>query len=295
MLASAGFVRHGKTRWPKEFAQVRFLESSAFSRNGLFSGLVVIGFANGISQKVTDALHSQGWAMAVFNTFGISIVVWSAGLLAIALLLSEEPKRVAPLDVAAAAFAAAAFLTPVPSASWLALFGIAVYLFNSRQSGGYFRRAAAVILALTVPLFWARLLFAALSNPILEMDAALVGWIVGTESIANTVPLADRSGMLVIEPGCSSLSNVSIAILCSVLIVNIYRRHWTAGIVFFSFLACALTILINVGRISLIGYYPEYYAVIHGPAGATLAAWLTLAGILAICIKGIRPCGSTSV
>jgi exosortase/archaeosortase family protein len=295
MPASVGFIGRGKARWSKEPPHVRFLESSAFSRNGLFSALVAIGFANSISQKATDALHSQGWAVAIFNTFGISIVVWSAAILAITWLLSEEPRPIAPLDVAAASFAAAAFLTPVPSASCLALTGIALYLFNSRQSGDYYRRAAAVIFAMTVPLFWARLLFATLSNPILEMDAALVGWIVGTDSIANTVPFADRSGILIVEQGCSSLTNVSIAILCSVLFVNIYRRHWTMGIVFFSFLACALTILLNVGRISLIAYYPEYYTMIHGPAGATLAGWLTLAGILAICTKGIRPCASTPV
>ena len=51
--------------------------------------------------------------------------------------------------------------------------------------------------------------------------------------------------------------------------------------------AGAVTVLINVVRISLIGVMPQYYANIHGPVGSTLASWATIATMLAIFSYGI--------
>jgi len=41
-------------------------------------------------------------------------------------------------------------------------------------------------------------------------DAKLVSWVVGTRSDGNAIPFADGSGMLFLEPACSSLTNLSI-------------------------------------------------------------------------------------
>jgi hypothetical protein len=62
-------------------------------------------------------------------------------------------------------------------------------------------------------MFWSRLLFAMLSDFISQADAILVSLIVGTERIGNTIGFADNSGYLFILLACSSLADVSLAVL----------------------------------------------------------------------------------
>jgi hypothetical protein len=256
-------------------------------RRHLYCGLAVVGFANGTSDRIGEALSRDSMLSAMLATFGISVVVWSAALAAIWLLLHAEHQPVRKTDIAVAALAAAAMLVPIPPLSWLALTGIAVYLAGSIPPGPM-RRAAVILAAMTIPMFWSRLLFAALSGPILAIDANLVSWVVGTESDANMVPFADGSGVLFLEPACSSLTNVSLVVLCGVLIVKAYDQPWSAGIVRAMIAACLATIAINVCRMSLIGAFPAYYDTIHGPVGVTLAEWLTIIAVAGIYAGGIR-------
>jgi exosortase/archaeosortase family protein len=193
------------------------------------------------------------------------------------------------MDFAVAAAVCLAFLAPMPSLSWLAIAGAAAYLTWTSAPHTPMRRAAAVMAAMTVPMLWARILFAAFSNIILGIDAKLVAWIVGTESSGNTIPFADGTGVLFLEPACSSLTNLSLALLCGVLFVKAYDRSWSASIMGTTLLACSATIAINVFRIGLIGVFPDSYDVIHGTVGAMLAEWTTILVVLAIYSAGIKP------
>ena len=259
------------------------------ARTDLYCGLVIVGFANGISERIGNEIHRHGLMTAVFNTFGVSVVVWAAAVLALSLLLRAERQPATRMDFAVAVIASIAFLMPVPSVSWLALAGIAAYLAVTSDPPEPMRRAAVVIGAMTVPMLWARILFAAMSNTILEADAKLVSWIVGTRSTGNTVPFADGTGILFLEPGCSSLTNLSLAVLCGVLFVKGYNRRWSAAIVRTIVLACAATITINVVRIGTIGIFPDYYDVIHGQVGATLVDWIIIMAMIVIFTEGIKP------
>jgi len=73
---------------------------------------------------------------------------------------------------------------------------------------------ATILLATTVPMLWSRLFFDLFANFALDVDASLAGWMLGTHRTANMVEFADHSGTLVIFPSCSSLANVSPALLC---------------------------------------------------------------------------------
>jgi hypothetical protein len=63
-------------------------------------------------------------------------------------------------------------------------------------------------------MFWSRLLFQYFANFILEIDASLVAWLLGTERTGNMHRFANDAGYLVIFPACSSLANISLAFLC---------------------------------------------------------------------------------
>jgi exosortase/archaeosortase family protein len=255
------------------------------SRGQFFAAVVAIGFANGSSEKVAKEVTDLGWSGAILNTFGISVIVWGALLAVMVLLVRAAPDPVRRADIVAAVAAAGAFLIPIPDLSWLAIAGLAVHLLWS--TSGRARRAAVILLALTIPMFWARMLMAALGNLIIEVDATFVAWVVGTQRNGNLVPFADDSGSLWIAPGCSSFTNISLAVLCTVTFVQVLDRRWSPSVVLWGLAACLAVIAVNTVRIGLIGLYPPGYELFHGPVGASVASWITIAAIVVLCHYGI--------
>lgn len=258
------------------------------SRNRLYCGVVVVGFANGASDRIASSISDYGLAAAVFDMFGVSLVVWIALVATVWLLLQSEERPAGATDFVVSGVASTAFLLPVPQLSWVALTGVALHLARTPCSAAT-RRAASVLGALTIPMLWSRLVFALFSGPILVIDAKLVSWIVGTQSDANTIPFADGSGVLFLEPACSSMTNVSLALVCGVLIVKLYDLRWSAAVLRAVVAACLATVVINVVRISSIGILPAYYDLIHGPVGMTVAEWTTNLAVVTIYAGGLRP------
>lgn len=255
--------------------------AQSLSRPVFFAALVVIGFANGISEKVYRTVADSGLAAAVFNTFDISIILWGGCAAAVVALLRTHPDELRSSDLAVAFLAGLTFLVPVPAASWLGLCLIVLHL-HVTASDKAARRAAAIVFALTIPLFWARLLFAGFSDMLLRFDAQFVGWFVGTEPVGNVVPLADGTGSMFIAPACSSFANLSLALLSAAVFVNLRSGRWSRASIGWALASAAAVVAINVTRIGLIGLYPSHYALIHGPVGAAVAGWLTLIATVAI-------------
>jgi hypothetical protein len=257
------------------------------SRGAIFAGLTFIGFLNGSSEKLGGAIDEQGLLPALLDTFDISLIIWGATAAAVVLLLRAVPAKAGRWDFVVAGLVALAFVIPVPALSWVALAGMALWLYLSSPPRSLLRRAAGIIFALTIPTLWARLLFAALSDILLRLDSQLVSLVVGTRASGNVVPFADSSGSLFIGPSCSSFSNVSLAILCAAAVVNFYGRRWSLAVMLWTGLASAVVIAINVLRIGMIGLYPNGYDLIHGPLGATIAGWFTVLAIIAVCFEGM--------
>jgi exosortase/archaeosortase family protein len=257
------------------------------SRNELFAGLAAIGFVNGISEKVMAEWAANGPLAAVFDTFDISVIVWAATLVGLMLLLRDRDGSIGSADLVVGGLAALTFLVPVPSLSWLGIDLIAIYLLKFAAGSAVTLRAAAILFAVTIPMFWGRLLMAAFGHLILQVDATLVSWFVGTSRSGNVVPFADGSGAMWVAPACSSFTNLSLAILAAVLFVKAFDRQWSARTLLISGLACASVVVINVVRIGLIGLHPEHFELLHGDVGATVAGWMTTAAILGLCAYGI--------
>jgi exosortase/archaeosortase family protein len=263
--------------------------SLAISRNALFGALVVMAFANGLTENIAREIGQQGVASAVLNTFGISVFVWAALVASIVLLWRGRGPLASPLDLVVAVFATLAILFPIPTLSWLAITAIGLYLLVRPGRDDQLGRAGAILLAMTVPLFWSRVLMSIFGEIVLGFDASMVSWLVGTSANGNVVPFADGSGAMWIAPSCSSLSNMSLAILCSVLFINFTASRWSAKNLAVALCACIAVVVINVVRIGLIGLYPAQFDLIHGEVGSFLAGWLTTVAIVAISYYGLRP------
>lgn len=258
------------------------------NRHVLFAGLVVVGFLNGIAVRLVRDFREDSFTELVMNTFEISAIVWIALAVSVCFLHRSPQAPLTRADGIAATAATATFLIPIPPLSWIGLSALAAYVLHTSPRGSLAHRGGWILLALTVPMFWSRAAFVLLNDPILEIDALLVALIVGTERAGNTIGFSDGSGYLWIAPGCSSLTNVSLAILCWVLFTQLFYRDRPLRRAWWCVLACAAVVALNVARLSLIAAYPQYHDALHGPLGATLANWLTFAAIIGVCFLGVR-------
>jgi|tagenome__1003787_1003787.scaffolds.fasta_scaffold20850676_2 hypothetical protein len=264
------------------------------SRTELFAGLCILGFANGIVGRVQGAVMSDGAVTALVNTFSISAVVWVAFFVCPALLLRAPREPLVRADLIVAACALGAFILPLGPLTWVVLTGLALYILRDsfalrgRKPLSPAHRAAWILLATTGPMFWGRLLLHSASGPVLGADALLISWLAGTERVGNTVRFADGAGYIWIAPACSSLTNVSLAILCWVLFAQSRGLRWSFGNAGWCLLACLSVVAINITRISLMVLHREHFDLIHGPTGDTVAGWLSIAVMLGVCAFGTR-------
>jgi uncharacterized membrane protein YuzA (DUF378 family) len=258
------------------------------NRNEFFAGLCIVAFANGVLVRIVEGLTGPDWLAFLFNTLDISVILWAALVAGIFFLVRSPAVPMRSFDVVAGSLVAVACLIPVAPLSWIALAGLAGYLALTSPDHSMARRGGWILATMTVPMFWSRIVFALFSNSILGMDAALVGWLIGTDRTGNAVEFADGSGYLWIAPACSSFANVSIAVLCSVLFAQLKQIGWSVRQMAWAAMACTAVIIINAIRLGLIGMYSEHFDLLHGPIGATTANWLSLAAIVGICTLGIR-------
>jgi hypothetical protein len=273
----------GHNRWAFEFRLV-----GSFERREFFAGLFILAFANGIVERGAKAITEDGVWAALLNTFDISIIVWAACWMALSLLAHSPPERITRTDVLVGAAIVVLTLAPFAPLSWIALTLLAFRVMLCAPRGSLSHRAGAILLALTVPMFWSRLLFATLSGPILRADSVLASFIVGTERVGNTTRFADNWGYLFIGPPCSSLANLSLAVLCWVLFSQAVGGRLSLNKIGWGMLAGLAVIAINVIRIGLIGRNHQYFELLHGPVGATVANWATLAVIVGVNLYAFR-------
>ena len=274
-----------------------WLERSLPARPELFAGLCILGFANGIAGRVHLSVIRDGVAVALANTFSISAVVWIAFVACPMLLLRIPREAPTRADLTMAACALGAFMLPLDPLSWVALTMLALYILRDTllaftrcrpEPLSFAHRGAWVLLATTVVMLWAKLLLAIASNMILRLDAILVGWLSGTRRVGNTVQFADGAGAIWIEPPCSSVANVSLAVLCWTLFAQARGLRWTMANAGWCLLACLAVVGINAARIGSMALNRDQFDLIHGPMGTTIVSWLTVAAMVGICALGTR-------
>jgi hypothetical protein len=177
---------------------------------------------------------------------------------------------------------------PIGGLSWVALSALSLYVILFSKPSSPRLRGAIILLSATVPMLWSPLLFRHFANAILNIDASLVGLILGTGSNGNIVPFADGSGSLVILPYCSSLANVSLAFLAWILISQWQPHRWSIWDLYCCLVAASFVVSVNVTRIGLMGLSQAHYKAIHSPWGFTITNLLVLGLTLGTCLLGVR-------
>ena len=259
----------------------------ALPRGEFFAGLFALGCASGLASRIIQSVNKLGWADALFNTFGISVIVWLSCAAGVSLVLRDRTIGVRSSELAIGAGFLSLIILPIGALSWLAVTALSLYIIFTSDVGSS-RRGAFILLAATVPMLWSRLLFQFFAKLILQVDASLVGWILGTDRTGDIVGFADGSGVLVILPTCSSLANVSLAFLCWVTVSQLVGHKRSAYDVLWCLLAALSVIAVNVTRISVQGLSQWHYATFHSPWGDALGNATILGLIVGLSVLGVR-------
>ena len=257
-------------------------------RTEFFAGLYILGCVNGLLGRAIQSLNFEGWAGAV-SGIDINVIVLFAAFAGISVVLSEPNREeLKPLDLAVAAVFLVLVSLPIFPLSWVAVTGLSIYILFFPKGGDERRRGAIILLALTVPMFWSRLLFQLFAKTILDIDASLVASLLGTAQTGNMVEFADGSGFMVVLPRCSSLANMSLAFLCWISVTQWANHRWSPRDIVWSFLACVSVIAVNVSRISLMGLNHNYYKAIHSETGDLIVNSIMLALMVGFSLLGVR-------
>jgi len=264
------------------------IRALGFTRGELFACVYILGCANGLAAKMILSVHRLGWVDAAVGTFDVSAIVVVACFAGISLVLADKTGGIHLADLAVAMVLLLIIALPIGAMSWLAVTVLSLYVLRFAQATESLRRGAVILLAVTVPMLWSRLVFDLFANFILGVDAALVGWMLGTHRSGTIVEFADHSGTLAIFPSCSSLANVSLALLCWVTISAYVRHEWRVQDIFWCLLACSSVVAVNVIRISLMGLSSAHYQMLHAPLADSVSNVIILVLIFAISVLGVR-------
>jgi hypothetical protein len=179
-------------------------------------------------------------------------------------------------------------ILPIYALSWVAVTGLSLYILFFANDGAERRRGAVILLALAVPMLWSRLVFQFFARPLLELDATMASWLLGTERIGNLVRFADSSGYMVITPACASWANITYAFLCWVAVTQWANHRWRSIDLLWSFLACISVVAVNVTRIALTGVSRGHFEAIHNQWGEMVLSTVFITLIIGFSLIGSR-------
>lgn len=259
----------------------------AIPRDDFFTLLYIVGCANGLLGRLIQSFQFSDWEGALAGA-DINVIILLACFAGISLVSAKTSEHVQPLDLVVALVFLILVALPIFPLSWVGVTVLSVYVLVFANNNRERVRGALILLAMTAPMLWSRLLFQIFAKPILDIDASLVSLLLGTQRTGNMVGFLDGSGYMIVLPACSSLANMSLALLCWVTITQWVGHRWTVKDVFWAGLACASVIAVNVTRISLMGFSHRHHELIHSSWGDMISNTVMLALMVGVTVLGAR-------
>ena len=271
---------------PNERGLVALLRNS-LSRDEFFAGLFILGCVNGLVGRSIYSLSLQGLPGFVTG-LEMNLIVLFACFVGISLVLSEQKQKLQLGDILVGFLFLILVSLPIFPVSWVAITGLSLYILLFTNAAPDRKRGALVLLTLTMPMLWSRLVFQYFANFLLDLDARFVSSLMGTNRFGNTVGFADGSGMMIITPACNSFSNISMALLCWVTITQWVKHRWSPTDLVWCFMACVSVVAINVVRIAITGQSRANYELIHNEWGEMVLGTIMTIFIIGFSVLGAR-------
>lgn len=243
----------------------------------------------GVNAVASNLLASfaRGWVTTLLDLGGVNPALWFA-LFAIGSIAAEsdeaEDARSAMTALDWMVFVAVlgtAFI-PIPLVGAVGVFLAGLWLLLRGQKGSRARRIGVVALALTSMLIWGRAVLVLAGGPVLSLDASFVAWLAGTTAQGNLVYFAGEAQPFVIGFGCSSMDNMTLAVLFWAAMTQLLRIPLDRRSVLLCVVAMGANLFVNVLRLTVIAHKQQYYEYWHSGPGGMLFAWAGLAVVAVI-------------
>ena len=258
------------------------------SRASLFAIIGCVAAVNGFAGKIAVAFYNQSFVVTVFDLGGVSAIVWFA-IGSLFTIASEGGARpgMQPHDKAVASLTLALSFIPLNFASAIGLLLCGAYLAATSAKDSSDQRIAIIMIALTGPLIWGRFLLALIGPFLLGLDARLAGLLAGVPVQGNVVGLRG-GGSLYVALGCSSVHNMSLAVLLFVTLTQILRLRYTPILVLTGVGAALAMAIVNVLRLATLARFPQYFELMHTGWGGTLCGAISFVAAGAVIAGGVR-------
>lgn len=242
-----------------------------------YVGCCAVAALNARFYIMAGSATSEGLAVAAFRLFNISVLVWFALFAAWSIARQAERGTGAwrAGDRIVLGGTLLASLLPFPLAATAAGFAAPLWLYRSAAPGSVERRTALVLAAIGAQLVFGHLFLLLFGEAVLRADTALVSWAASAESVGNMVTRADGSNVI-ITSGCSSVHNVSLALLGWVSLVQLLGLRVDRRLLWWGAASLLAMIALNAGRIVTLVWYPEHFAFLHHGTGGAMFGWAGL-------------------
>jgi hypothetical protein len=240
---------------------------------------------NGFSDRLLGSFAGGGFYQALLGLGGISAIGWFAFYAIV--VISTEAGRAEQTTRSDQLIAGATIIlcfVPWNLVAALLLLPLGTYAAATAEPGSRTRRIGVIFLALTGPLLWGRILLAWFAPLLLGLDARLSAILAGTSVWGNVVQFVGVDRKFYVGPACSSLHNISLAILLWATLLQLLRLRFTVPLLIVALAGALAMALVNILRLAAIAKYPASFVYLHAGAGMELFAWGSL--ILAAAVIG---------
>jgi len=259
----------------------------SFSRGAAFAGAGILAALNAQADQIVSTLTWQPALSAVIGLAGISAIIWAAMAAAWKMGSEDESEFRGARDYAVLGAVVLSSFVPLSYAAQGGLLLCAGYLLATAGRNDCARRSAMILLALTGPLIWGRLILHLFEVPILSLDAHVVGTVIGSPAAGNVVPFSGGHGQFVIAEPCSSVHNMSLAIVLWTTAAMLFRIRIDGRYLLIGAAMVALMYGLNLVRLSAIGLFPGYFDILHVGWGAVTFGYAGLVGAALVAGFGV--------
>lgn len=225
---------------------------------------------------ILDSIGASGTIGALIGLAGVSAVFWFALYAVVTIAREASGTPLTRGDQMAAGAVVLGALMPYPIAGSVATLGAALYLFAHGPARSRERRMSIVLLAITGTLLWGRIALPVFAPQLLGLDAWAVGQVARSPVIGNTVGFAGSGERFSISPSCSSLHNISLAIILWASLTQLLRLPITPRLLAVCLAGVATMAGVNCLRLATIALNESDFGYWHTGTGAGMFGWLAL-------------------
>ncbi len=150
---------------------------------------------------------------------------------------------------------------------------VSIWLISYHRKDPAFKSAGVVLLALSIHLVWAKLLFRVFLPYILQADAAAVDVVIdflGLDIQRDGTRFSKGEHSVFLVGLCSSFHNVSLSLLIGAAAIFFLRDYWMPKDYVWILLLCILMISLNVLRVLMLAWSSESYEYWHNATGLSI-------------------------